>query len=721
MIKLKDVSKYYYQKGIITSGITKINAEFNIGEFVVITGESGSGKSTLLNVISGLDTYEEGELYINGKETSHYGEEEFENYRKKYISNIFQNFNLVASYTVYQNIELVLLINGHKKEEVKERVLELIKQVDLTRYKNTRVSKLSGGQKQRVAIARALAKNTPIIIADEPTGSLDRKSAVSVIKTLKEVSKDKLVIIVTHNYEDFKDYATRKITMFDGKIIEDKKIKETETSTKLEESHNQKIRLISSIRLGIRNTFNIVPKFLLLLIVFLFMFLALTLETASFKSSKYEETSRGYNSFLANTDTKRIILVKKDKSKITDDDFNKLTNIENIDYLVKDDISLDAVMSLYKDYYYFRGQVKEISKDAKADLGTVPTKDNEVMLELSKDNYNLYDREKLINKSFNYGFDYGMDIDTKKAVLTGIKYNENIGDKIIINVSSKMLYESILNYKLSKSTLNMISEDPNFNCVLRHNNLIPEGSIYLNESLSDEIKEVTLKLNNNYVSTSKTLKANRILNKSNYKKYTGSSYNDYYTFCYINDKTVEDMLTSDIYQSSIFVKDEQKIDDTIKALENAGFNAYAVTKMLNNESSSTVYILNIVNLVVTVIMLIVMFIISYLIIKLILKSRKSYYTILRILGSNKKICKKILRIELFTVLNIAAILTLTFILLGTHKIIDIPLASTLKYLSLKNYITIYVLIVLLAYIISVRFSKYIFKQSAMKTYNEEEE
>ena len=259
MIKLKDVSKYYYQKGIITSGITKINAEFNIGEFVVITGESGSGKSTLLNVISGLDTYEEGELYINGKETSHYGEEEFENYRKKYISNIFQNFNLVASYTVYQNIELVLLINGHKKEEVKERVLELIKQVDLTRYKNTRVSKLSGGQKQRVAIARALAKNTPIIIADEPTGSLDRKSAASVIKTLKEVSKDKLVIIVTHNYEDFKEYATRKITMFDGKIIEDKKIKETETSTKLEESHNQKIRLISSIRLGIRNTFNIVP------------------------------------------------------------------------------------------------------------------------------------------------------------------------------------------------------------------------------------------------------------------------------------------------------------------------------------------------------------------------------------------------------------------------------------------------------------------------------
>ena len=104
MLKLKNVSKFYYNKGIITSGFTKINAEFKLGEFIAITGESGSGKSTLLNVISGLDSYEEGELYINGEETSHYSEEDYENYRKKYVSNIFQNFNLINSYTVYQNI-----------------------------------------------------------------------------------------------------------------------------------------------------------------------------------------------------------------------------------------------------------------------------------------------------------------------------------------------------------------------------------------------------------------------------------------------------------------------------------------------------------------------------------------------------------------------------------------------------------------------------------------
>src|SRR5574344_3170239 len=131
MIELKNVSKYYYNKGIIASGFTKVSLKFDKGEFVAITGESGSGKSTLLNVISGLDSYEEGEMYINGNETSHYTEKDYEIYRKKYIGNIFQNFNLVNSYTVYQNIELVLLLNGKKKKDIKDKVLELIKLVGL--------------------------------------------------------------------------------------------------------------------------------------------------------------------------------------------------------------------------------------------------------------------------------------------------------------------------------------------------------------------------------------------------------------------------------------------------------------------------------------------------------------------------------------------------------------------------------------------------------------
>ena len=147
VIQLKNVSKYYYSKGMIASGISKVNLTLDKGEFVVITGESGSGKSTLLNVISGLDSYEDGEMYINGEETSHYLVADFEDYRKKYIGNIFQNFNLVNSYTVYQNVELILLINGYKKAEVKRRISDILKRVGMSEFAGTKVSKLSGGQK----------------------------------------------------------------------------------------------------------------------------------------------------------------------------------------------------------------------------------------------------------------------------------------------------------------------------------------------------------------------------------------------------------------------------------------------------------------------------------------------------------------------------------------------------------------------------------------------
>ena len=143
MIKLKNVSKYYYSKGVIATGFTKVNLEFNIGEFVAITGESGSGKSTLLNVISGLDSYEEGEMYVNGKETSHYMEKDWEIYRRKYIGNIYQNFNLINSYSVYQNIDLILSLNGVPRKLRKSKINELLARVNMTRYKHTKVSKLS--------------------------------------------------------------------------------------------------------------------------------------------------------------------------------------------------------------------------------------------------------------------------------------------------------------------------------------------------------------------------------------------------------------------------------------------------------------------------------------------------------------------------------------------------------------------------------------------------
>ena len=288
MIKLNNVSKFYYQDGVIATGFTKVNLELHIGEFVVITGESGSGKSSLLNVISGLDTYEEGEMYINGEETSHYTEEDFVEYRKKYVTNIFQSFNLVNSYTVYQNVELALLLDGSKKSDVKKKVDELINLVNMKKFRNTKVSKLSGGQKQRVAIARALAYDTPIIVADEPTGSLDRAQSKSILELLHKISKDKLVIIVTHNKKEVEEYATRLIRMHDGRLLENKVVEKINKDDEVKLKKVKDISLFSMIRLGIRNTFNIPIKFILIFIIFLFITLAFINSYSSIESAKYQ-------------------------------------------------------------------------------------------------------------------------------------------------------------------------------------------------------------------------------------------------------------------------------------------------------------------------------------------------------------------------------------------------------------------------------------------------
>ncbi len=717
MIKLKDVSKYYYNKGLITSGITKINAEFNIGEFIVITGESGSGKSTLLNVISGLDTYEDGEMYIDGKETSHYGDEDFEEYRKEYISNIFQNFNLVGSYTVYQNIELVMLINGYTKKEARPKILKLINEVELTKYKNTRVSKLSGGQKQRVAIARALAKNTPIIIADEPTGNLDKRAAESVLKTLALTAKDKLVIVVTHNYEQVEKYATRKITMFDGKILEDKIITKTDEVKTDGNLESKKMKPLSKLRLGVRNTFNIVPKFLLLLAVFLFMFAAITTEMAGLRENKYEEERVGNNSYLQNKDTSRIIINKSDKSPFTDEDYQRIEALGNISRIQKDDYLEDLSASLYSDYYYISGSVIKRTSQ-KLDLGRNIEKDNEVVIQMNKENNTIGDPEKILNKEFMYNY----QDNTTKLKVVGIIFNDDLDYESIIEVSDNMINEFILNYVISRTTQTLTVNGADTYCNLFYIDSVNDSSIYVNENLNNNsypIKMVSLSLSNTYVNKVFDLKVEHVLNKYNSKRLTGYSYEE--NTCYLSKNLIRNTLIRDKYQTSVFVKDEVKINDTINDLINLGYSTYAVKDMLINESATMTYIYNIINLVLMIIILVAMFFISYLIIKLILKSRKNYYTIIRILGGSKKNCKSILKIELYTILNIAFIILTLLVYMIVNSMIDISLRSSLKLLNIKDYVLIYILIFALTYLISVRFGRFIFKESAIKTYNEEEE
>ena len=273
LLRLENIGKIYDSNDILTIGIRGVNLELDYNEFVTIEGESGSGKSTLLNVIAANDSYEEGELWFNGMETSHYSESDWEKYRERNIAMIFQDFNIIENLTVLENVELALL----RMEDLKERrriAKELIGRVGLTKQMNQRGSKLSGGEKQRTVIARALAKDSPIILADEPTGNLDVKASKEVAALLKEVSKDKLVIVVTHNPEFFRQYATRRIRVYDGKISEDRVIEKpvpVSAEAHIEEIHSTKRQNIrNTLHIGVLN-YKSRPKFTAMMTFALFI------------------------------------------------------------------------------------------------------------------------------------------------------------------------------------------------------------------------------------------------------------------------------------------------------------------------------------------------------------------------------------------------------------------------------------------------------------------
>ena len=219
MLEIRNLSKTYKLKKNTIKALDHISLSIQEKGMVFILGKSGSGKSTLLNVIGGLDQFDEGEIIIDGKSSKDFKTRDFDAYRNTYIGFIFQEYNIIDHLSVKDNIALALQLQGKKADQ--ETIDQILKQVDLKDQKNRKPNELSGGQLQRVAIARALIKNPQIIMADEPTGALDSHTGKQVFDTLKQLSKEKLVLIVSHDREFAKQYGDRIIELADGKIISD--------------------------------------------------------------------------------------------------------------------------------------------------------------------------------------------------------------------------------------------------------------------------------------------------------------------------------------------------------------------------------------------------------------------------------------------------------------------------------------------------------------------
>ena len=223
MLTLKGIKKDYITGDSKVEALKGVDLQFRSNEFVSILGQSGCGKTTLLNIIGGLDKYTSGDLFINGKSTKNYKDRDWDNYRNHSVGFVFQSYNLIPHQTVLSNVELALTLSGVSKGERRRRAKEALEKVGLGDQLKKKPSEMSGGQMQRVAIARAIVNNPDIILADEPTGALDTETSVQVMKILKEISEDRLVIMVTHNPELAAEYSTRIIRMLDGLIISDTK------------------------------------------------------------------------------------------------------------------------------------------------------------------------------------------------------------------------------------------------------------------------------------------------------------------------------------------------------------------------------------------------------------------------------------------------------------------------------------------------------------------
>lgn len=262
MLVLKNIVKDYVTGDTTVRALKGININFRENEFVAILGPSGCGKTTMLNIIGGLDRYTSGDLKINGKSTKDFEDADWDTYRNHSIGFVFQSYNLIPHQTVLSNVELALTLSGVSKKERRKRAMDALKQVGLENHMYKRPNQMSGGQMQRVAIARALINDPDILLADEPTGALDSETSVQIMELLKEISKDKLIIMVTHNPDLAYSYANRIIKCLDGEVVDDSNKfeptkedyeKEKELSLKENKKGKASMSLVSAFSLSINN------------------------------------------------------------------------------------------------------------------------------------------------------------------------------------------------------------------------------------------------------------------------------------------------------------------------------------------------------------------------------------------------------------------------------------------------------------------------------------
>lgn len=353
LLRLEKLSKYYTGAQSVVMGLTNLNLRFYRGEFVAITGQSGSGKSTLGHVLGGILGYEGGELYFRGQPTSHFDETDYERYRRDEVSFISQNYGILPGASVLDNVLSALRLSGLDRAEAKARARDILTEVELWNLRARRAAKLSSGQKQRLSIARALAKPGSILVADEPTGNLDPENSAKVIALLHRASRERLVILITHEFSEAEHCATRRIELSDGQVVLDTALREPMPATPLPAAAKKQRALsayTAALQLKSRPVWTALVALLSALTAFaVFAFLGTFLmnldDTAT---KKYDDSA-----FL-NGDDQRVVVLRSDGAAMTDADYAAMLAVEHVESLERYGYLQDVAYAWRegKDYKY---------------------------------------------------------------------------------------------------------------------------------------------------------------------------------------------------------------------------------------------------------------------------------------------------------------------------------------------------------------------------------
>lgn len=746
-LKLCDIGKIYSSENNVAVGIRKVNLSFDKGEFVAVTGKSGSGKTTLLNVIGGLDSYEEGEMYIEGKPTSHYIKSDWDEYVAKYVSFIFQDYNILESFTVFENIEFALTSVKDLKER-KRRALEIAERVGLKDRLNTKGVKLSGGEKQRTVIARAIAKGSPIILADEPTGNLDSVNAKSILALLKEVSEEKLVIVVTHNYEDVKEYATRHIRIYDGGVESDEifeRVKSSEDAEEKEGLYEKERQYVFKTRrkkskrskedrladardkfiLGWKR-FCTRPKQNILISVVLFIALSGIILSISLVSNL-----GFYPVFFEVNDIEGRVLVATRDDYYTEQSAQELADKYGASSFIMHDIYLDASALVVmegdsiKNSQYFR---LDMLDGKKADKGRLPQRADEILLRIPYNYANDYSVGQKL-EMFNVNYQSRVDETNNQGmvyVISGIDYYVDNREPISACFTKEgyEYYAQFQRLNLPPLSGAIVEVDAEGFPVIEDE----EGNYLDNRNLRDAVFQIDFDLqgkvvesnalmdNNEGLYIRKAVSAALLFTNVKYNKdltpFVSSLYDSSCIVFSVSPEVFKDYFTEESKQISLIFENNKKAGEAVEKMTRDGYSSIRARDI--NIMSSLSFIEKLINFFSTTLISLafsvtVSLVVVVTLIKLMSLGRKDV-SVFRTMGIADSTVKASTFVQLFLALVPALILCVILVLIMYFA----PIGAVLQYMGWEAVFMIVLGMTIILLILAGSYNKLIYKQKIRK-------